>query len=131
MRKSSPLVVCAVLGFATLGHGADEKAPKKPIADYIKVELRGKLRILPRDEDKAVHAQVVVRTGSGFGEKRYDLDLSADKALRESAQKLDGKTVLITGELVTVYDFVQSATRPYPPRDVVRVKTLNAAEPDK
>jgi hypothetical protein len=131
MRKLSAIMVCAVLGFATLVQGADEKAPEKPIADYIKVEMRGKLRILPRDKDQAVRAQVVVRAASGLGAKRYDLDLRADKAPWKSAQKLDRKRVLITGELVTVYDFVQSATRPYPPRDVVRVKTLKAAEPDK
>lgn len=131
MRNSSPLVVCAVLGFVTPGQGADEKAPQTPIADYIKVEMRGKLRVLPRDKDEAVRAQMVVRAATGLGEKRYDLELPADKALREAAQKLDGKAVLITGELVTVYDFVQSATHPYPPRDVVRVKTLKAAGPEK
>jgi hypothetical protein len=131
MRKSSPLAFCAVLGFATCGQGADEKAPEKQTADYIKVEMRGKLRILPRDKQEAVQAQVVVRAATGLGAKRCDLELPADKAIRESAQKLDGKTVLITGELITVYDLAQSAPRRYPPRDVVRVKTLKAAGPDK
>jgi hypothetical protein len=114
--------------------GADEKASDKPTADYIKFEMRGKLRILPRDKGEAVQAVVVVRAATStlpWHEKRYGLELSADKAIRESAQNLDGKTVLITGELVTIYDFVQSASRPYPPRDVVQVKTLKAAEPDK
>jgi hypothetical protein len=124
-------MVCAVLGFATLVRGADEKSPEKPSADYIKVEMRGELRILPRDMDQAVRVRVVVRAASGLGAKQYDLDFRADKALCNSAQKLDGKVVLIGGELVTIYDFVQSATRPYPPRDVIRVKTLKAAEPDK
>jgi hypothetical protein len=119
-----------MLGFAALGRRADEKAPEKPIADYIKVEMRGELRVLSRDEGEGVQAEAVVRD-TGLRSKHYGLDLPADKALRESVQELDGKTVLITGELVTVYDFAQSATRPYPPRDVVRVKTLKAAKPDK
>jgi hypothetical protein len=131
VQKSVPLVVFTVLGFTTFGPGADKKTPEKLTADYIKVEMRGKLRVLPDGNEEAVQAQVVVRAATSFGEKRYDLDLPADKALRESAKKLNGKTVVITGELVTIYDLVQSATRPYPPRDVIRVKTLRAVEPDK
>src|SRR5262249_1911196 len=89
--KLSALAFLAVLGFAASGHGADEKAPGKLTPDYIKVEMRGKLRILPRAKDEDRWVQVVVRAVTGFGVKRYELDLPADQAVRELARKLDGK----------------------------------------
>jgi hypothetical protein len=128
MLKSS-LVFGAMLAFSTFGQGTDKKAPRDLTADYIKVEIRGRFRVLPRANDKEFRAQVVVAATGG--QKRYELDLPADKALRELAEKLNGEAALITGELVTIYDLVQSAIRPYPPRDVVRVRTLTAAGPEK
>jgi hypothetical protein len=130
VQKLSPLVFFAVLGAAASGHGADEKSAG-PTPDYIKVDMRGKLRISAGAKDEELRARVQVGAVTGLSAKYYELDLPADKTVRELARKLDGETVLITGELVTIYDFVQSGSRPNPPRDVVRVKTLKAAGPNK
>ena len=73
--------------------GAGARA-KSPVADYIKVEIRGKLStgVL------AIGGETTGITISSRG-INWELDVSGDQAVRKSVSALNGKTVVVSGEL--------------------------------
>jgi hypothetical protein len=144
-----PLVVFGLFGASALPSGAQDKQPpgQSPPA-YFKVEVRGTVRVAKAPgsfEPRELTTQPVwasIRTpGATMG-----LDFGGNKELAALARTLDGKTVLVGGELrravgteLSGYPDLDVDQRPTagPPLsthprlrfvDYIRVTTLKAAE---
>ncbi|MGH7169956.1 MAG: hypothetical protein ACRELG_06745 [Gemmataceae bacterium] len=101
----------------------EERAKEKDY--YIKVEAKGRLRkemvdqigVLAKREMWTITAQ----------EMTWELDLSKNKELLETAKQCEGKTVLITGKLARKPDRVFGSTFMFHPMHVLVVATLKPA----
>jgi hypothetical protein len=97
------LLIGLLSSMALPSRAGEEKEPPKAPPPYFKVETRGKLRIekgTPGSFEPLKLVKQPVRAtvfASGIG---MALDLGDDKELAALAKKLDGKAVLIVGELV-------------------------------
>lgn len=127
------LVVGLVLSMARPSLADEKKEPPKAPPTYFKVEVRGKLRVADQEEvvsaslaqelaKQPVHATIVT---SGIG---MSLDFGDNKELAALAKKLDGKAILINGDLRRAYEGPISGL--FPPRydDYIQVTALKAAE---
>jgi hypothetical protein len=91
------LMIGLLCSIALPSWAQDKKQPVKAPADYFKVEIRGTLRVV-KGRQELVSTQglefnaTILGTGLIFGDNK---DLAA------LAKKLDGKTVLISGDLRT------------------------------
>jgi len=111
----------------------DKKEPPKPAPTYFKVEVRGTLRVAEKVEvvsgtlAQELAKQPVNATITRPGMVMY-LAFGDNKELAALAKKLDGKAVLITGELRRAYEGPISGL--FPPRfdDYIQATTLKAAE---
>jgi hypothetical protein len=122
-----------LLSVALPSRADDAKAPPKAPPAYFKVEVRGTLRVVEKVElvsdtlRKGLAGQLVNATVTTPGVVLY-LAFGDNKELATLAKKLDGKAVLIRGELRRAYEGPISGL--YPPRfdDYVYVTALKAAE---
>jgi len=132
MRYSMP-VFGLVLSMAVPSLADDKKEPPKAPPTYFKVEVRGTLRVADQAEvvsaslaqelaKQSVHATIVT---SGMG---MSLAFGDNKELAALAKKLDGKAVLISGDLRRAYEGPISGL--FPPRydDFIQVTALKAAD---
>lgn len=110
------LLACWV-GWLAAGFAEPGSQPGKEPGSYVKVEIKGKLAT-------GVVAIGGETTGTTItaGDITWDLDFGENKELAVQAEKLDGKTVVVTGTARQV----RGVTRG--PRIVVTVATLKASE---
>jgi hypothetical protein len=99
-RVLFPAVVAGLL--AAVGSAADAPAPPaKAPAEYIKVEIRGKLQPAGRFAGDSLEQADLF--DQAVKVKVHDMPLAfKDKELAEQAKKLVGKTVLVSGDLSRV-----------------------------
>jgi hypothetical protein len=112
MTRRLLAVFLAVAVLTAGAHAADKDAePKKKEDSYVKVEAKGKLQT----GIMAIGGEttgIVLRTSAGS----FELDL--DARLRKQADKLNNKTVVVTGTLYTKPGVTRG------PRTIVKVATL-------
>ena len=92
----------------------EDKKASKPEATYIKLEVRGVLRITDKKPDVKMAAAGANQLGIVYGGANVPIDsrihiaagqtslvveLGEDKKFHELAEKLNGKTVVLSGEL--------------------------------
>src|SRR5262245_41266593 len=126
------LVLGVLLATAVPSRAQDKKEPPKVPATYFKVEVRGTLRLADKVEvvsetlRQELTKQPVNATNAPSGMGMYLL--FGDEKLAALAKKLDGKAVLISGELRRAYEGPISGL--FPPRfdDYIYVTALKAAE---
>jgi predicted FMN-binding regulatory protein PaiB len=135
MKHCSTLAVAALLALlspmALPSWAGDKKEPPKAPTTYFKVEVRGTLRVTDKVEvvsatlAQELAKQPVNATITGWG---VYLAFGDNKELAALAKKLDGKAVLIGGELRRAYEGPISGL--FPPRfdDYIQVTALKAAE---
>ena len=110
------LIACLLPGWTVPQSGHDTAKKKQ----YIKVEILGTLR----------HGIVAVggeTTGTEITAKNitWELDIGREAELRQLAEKLDGKEVIVKGELEVRKGIEISR------RWIVKVRKMNLPEPDK
>jgi hypothetical protein len=113
----------------------DEKQPAASAdEDSVKVEVRGTLAVAGKiDTSGKALVNYITSTGVSIGIKTgvtWELHLSK-KDLRQLAEKLDGKRVVVTGKLVVVTDFGGGLANLKPPKYIISVKSLKAADGPK
>jgi hypothetical protein len=127
------LVLGLLLSMALPSWADAKKEPPKSPTGYFKVEVRGTLRVADKVEVvSATLAQELakqpVNATIAISGMAMHLAFGDNKELAALVKKLDGKAVLITGELRRAYEGPISGL--YPPRfdDYIQVTTLKAAE---
>jgi hypothetical protein len=126
------MLVLGLLATALPSRAQDKKEPPKAQATYFKVEVRGTLRLAEKVEvvsetlRQELAKQPVNATTAPSGMSMYLL--FGDEKLAALAKKVDGKAVLISGELRRAYEGPISGL--FPPRfdDYIYVTALKAAE---
>lgn len=126
------LLLGLFLGTALLSWADDKKEPPKAAPTYFKVEVRGTLRVVKKVEvvsdglRKELAKQPVNATVAPSGMGMYLL--FGDEKLAELAKKLDGKAVLISGELRRAYEGPISGFFPPWFDDYIHVTALKETE---
>ncbi len=111
-------VLALLVAVTAFADAAAQKRDDRDADSYVKVEIKGKLQTgIAAAGGETTGVQVVTRDAT------LELDLGKDKDLREQAEKLNGKTVLVTGKLA----FREGVTLRRQ-RVLVTVATLKAAE---
>jgi hypothetical protein len=126
------MLVLGLLATALPSRAQDKKEPPKAQATYFKVEVRGTLRLAEKVEvvsetlRQELAKQPVNATTAPSGMSMYLL--FGDEKLAALAKKVDGKAVLISGELRRAYEGPISGL--FPPRfdDYIYVTALKVAE---
>jgi hypothetical protein len=128
------IVTLGVLLSAALPSWAgDKKEPAKAPATYFKVETRGTLHVADKVEviyptlARELEKQPVKASITSAGMTMY-LAFGDNKELAALAKKLEGKTVLVSGELRRAYEGPISGLCPPRFDDYIQVTALKAAD---
>lgn len=105
---------------------ADQVQPPKAPPDYFRVELRGKLGVAETADGLALDVPEMAKQPAQVSVHGMRLAFGDDKDLAALAKKLDGKTVVVTGELGQWSP--RTAARSPVVVSYIRVTTLKAAE---
>jgi hypothetical protein len=134
MRRVFFLSIGLLLLLVALARPDETQPGASATEDSTTVEVRGTLTVAGKI-DTSGKSHVNYNTGTGvrigiqFG-VAWELHLG-DKDLRQLAEKLDGKRVVVTGKLVIVTDFGGGFGFTKPPKYIVSVESLKAADGPK
>jgi len=104
----------------------DKKEPPKAPPDYCKVEVRGKLGVADTADELSLDVPEMAKQPVQMTIRGMRLAFGDDKDLAALAKKLDGKTVVVTGELGQWSP--RTAARSPVVVSYIRVTTLKAAD---
>jgi hypothetical protein len=131
MRNPLLSILFVCLPFTSGGLAQD---PKKA-EDYLRLtfEAKGRLKVrLDPKNGEVVDGTLSVRT-IGLSEESWHLYFVDLKGLKESAKKLDGQTVVVTGEFLTGFAEEVRSTKTLRRRSfdhaALKIKTIKVAEP--
>jgi hypothetical protein len=133
--RSVLVLLLASIWFLDPAARAKDRKPRPPEADYLKVEVRGTLAVQDKAQTdlSAIQASYGrLDTGAFITAGETSVDLYLGKDLLKAARELNGKKVVLTGELLLINPPEGterlSTVRPLPPRSLIEVTGIKAVE---
>ena len=132
--RSVPILLLAAICILAPAARPEGRKPRPPEGEYLKVEVRGRLTVQEKvqtDLSAIRDSYGRLDTGAFITAGETSVDLTLGKELLKAARELNGKKVVMTGELLLLKPAEGaglSTLRPLQPRSLIQVTGIKAVE---